>query len=474
MAMGRNCLIIMADEHAPNVLGCAGHPVAQTPNLDKLAGQGTRFTSAYTPSPICVPARAGFQTGKYVFETRNWSNAMPYHGETESWGHRLKDAGHDFVSVGKLHFRSSEDDNGFSREIVPLHCKGGRGWIQGLLRRQRRHADTSEYAKAIGPGEDGYTDYDRRVTSETLQWLDQEATAPKDKPWVLFVSYLRPHYPLTCPKEFYDLYPLDRLPPIRYGGFEKEFAHPVLAAFRCYNNYDDYFTDEERQIARASYFGLCSFVDDQIGQVLRKLEALGRDKDTDVIYCSDHGDLNGDHGLWTKMTMHEESAGIPMILKGPTTKQGVVDAPVSLIDIGMTALESVGLGGETGQHAQSLHKSAITPDPDRAVFSEYHDGGSITGFFMVRYGKWKYIHYPGFAPQLFDLENDPGEMNDLGLTDAHASIRESCYKKMVCDPEAVNELAFADQAALIEELGGVEAILNDPGFDHTPVEGAET
>lgn len=471
--MARNCLIIMTDEHAPNVLGCAGHPIVKTPNLDRLAGEGTYFTNAYTPSPICVPARAGFQTGKYVFQTRNWSNAQPYHGQIESWGHRLKDAGHEVVSIGKLHFRSSEDDNGFSREIVPLHCAGGRGWIQGLLRRQRKHYDTSGYARDIGPGEDSYSDYDRRVTREALAWLEAEAVAPRDKPWVLFVSYLRPHYPLTCPKEFYELYPPDRIPPPRFAGNDAEYGHPVMAAARLYNDHDDHFPDAHaRAVARASYFGLCSFVDAEIGKVLGKLEGLGRDKDTDVIYCSDHGDLNGEHGLWTKMTMHEESVGIPMMLRGAGVPRGRVSAPVSLIDVGASALECVGLGGGTGEHAISLHESATAPNPDRAVFSEYHDGGSITAYFMLRHGRWKYICYPGFAPQLFDIAVDPGETRDLGLSNAHEGIRWDLHRRLcaICDPEAVNAQAFADQADLIEALGGPQAILDDAGYDHTPVE----
>ena len=117
----RNLLILCSDEHARAALGCYGHPFAQTPALDRLATRGTRLTRAYTPSPICVSARACLATGTAVHENRCWSSAQPYHGQQESWMHRLRDAGQTVVSIGKLHFRSSADDNGFSEEILPMH-----------------------------------------------------------------------------------------------------------------------------------------------------------------------------------------------------------------------------------------------------------------------------------------------------------------------------------------------------------------
>ena len=116
----RNVLLICSDEHARSALGCYGHPVAKTPTLDQLADSGTRFTRAYTPSPICIPARASLATGTQVHENRCWSSAEPYHGQAESWMHRLRDQNHAVVSIGKLHYRSGSHDNGFSEEIAPM------------------------------------------------------------------------------------------------------------------------------------------------------------------------------------------------------------------------------------------------------------------------------------------------------------------------------------------------------------------
>jgi choline-sulfatase len=129
-----NLLFILSDEHSRRVLGCYGHGMIRTPNLDRLAASGVRFTDAYTNSPICVPARAALHTGQYVHKIRFWDNAIPYDGTVPSWAHRLRDAGHEVTAIGKLHFRSADDDNGFTEEIMPLHVVDGIGDPLGWLR----------------------------------------------------------------------------------------------------------------------------------------------------------------------------------------------------------------------------------------------------------------------------------------------------------------------------------------------------
>ncbi len=132
-----NLLILCSDEHTPRAMGCAGHAIVKTPNLDRLAARGTRFTSAYTPSPICVPARASLATGRHVHRTGCWSSAEPYDGAIPGWGHRLIAEGHRVVSIGKLHYRDTSDPNGFDPEILPMHVLNGIGWATALLRTLR-------------------------------------------------------------------------------------------------------------------------------------------------------------------------------------------------------------------------------------------------------------------------------------------------------------------------------------------------
>jgi choline-sulfatase len=214
--MSRNLLIIMVDEMSRDGIGCYDG-VGITPNLDRLAGRGTRFTNAYIPSPICCPARAAFQSGRHVFQTRCWSNAQAYSGTPEEWAHRLKAGGHHTVSIGKLHYRGAEDDNGYVEELNPLYIKDGKGWVQGLLQRSDvTKNETSSYAGDVGVGEESYSGFDVAVRDQTVTWLKTEGRQSRGKPRALFTSFLRPHYPPTCPKPFLDIYDPDRLPPIRY------------------------------------------------------------------------------------------------------------------------------------------------------------------------------------------------------------------------------------------------------------------
>jgi choline-sulfatase len=450
--------------------------MVQTPNLDKLAARGVRFTNAYTPSPICVPARASFATGCYVHKTRFWSNAQPYDGSLPSWGHRLMDAGCHVISVGKLHYRSQDDPNGFYEEIIPLHVKGGVGWSRGLLRGENQRWDKAhEFAEQIGPGECSYTDYDMRVCETACAWLRKEAPKHGNVSWTLFVSFARPHYPLIVPKKYYDLYPVDKINPPRLNKQHQQSKHPVLKALHRYMNYDDYFDDRTRLIAKASYYGLCTFLDDNIGRVLKALEDSGQKDDTTILYTSDHGESLGNHGFWTKCTMYEESVAIPMLLCGPGIPQGLVnDTPVSLIDCYPTILESCGIEEATQDNqvqGKSLIEIAKGLQPNRSILSEYHDGGSITGMFMIRHKRWKYIYYPGFNPQLFDLIKDPFEKNDLGENPNFSAVLAECHQELekIVDPDEASSLAFSDQAARIKELGGSDAILASEDFDYSPV-----
>ena len=468
-----NVLFLFSDEHRRDALSCDGHPIVQTPNLDRLAQNGTRFLNAYTTSPICVPARASMASGEYVHKTRCWSNAQAYQGEPNSWGHRLQSQGHRVDSIGKLHYRGNEYDNGFDQEILPMYVRDGVGWTKGLLRNHEEVLDCSSYAQKIGAGDDQYTQYDLGVTHKACQWLQDRKNQISEKPWTLFVSWLRPHYPLTCPQEFYDIYPLDKMDHARFLNDKQRLSHSVLKTIRKNFDYEKHFTPETKQVARASYYGLCSFLDYQVGQVLAALEASGQADNTLIIYTSDHGDHNGDRGLWTKMTLYDESSSIPMIVAGPgIPKHKTVSTLSSLIDIYPTILTATGAQDDDKiRPGVALQSLASSDHMERAILSEYHDGGSPTGMFMLRTDEWKYNYYPGYSPELYHIANDKDELVDLAASPQHQQVVARCHQKMLelVDPEAENKRAFADQADTIKKLGGIDAILNSDEFDFTPV-----
>ncbi len=474
----KNLLFILSDEHQRDITGCYGNQIVRTPHLDALAARGTRFTNAYTPCPICVPARTSLATGRHVFQTRSWDNAHPYHGETPSWGHRLIDAGHEVVSIGKLHYRDTHDPNGFSEEILPLHVLDGLGDLLGLMRNPPApRGNMPALSRDAGPGQSSYTDYDRSIAAEACKWLERRAGKREARPWVLFVSFVRPHFPLIAPPEHFALYPPEQMPWPRLYDKMARPTHPALQQLRDCMNYDDFFDAERVRIAVAAYYALVSFLDEQIGRVLTALEQAGLGADTRILYTSDHGDNLGNRGLWGKSVMYEESVAVPMIVAGPDVPAGhIVDAPVSLIDCYRTVLECAGVRTPPADDAlpsRSLWEAIARPDRERSVISEYHAAGSVTGTFMLRHGRWKYVYYVGYAPQLFDLEQDPGEAVDLAGDEASRPILAECEAALraILDPEAVSAHAFADQAAMIAAHGGLAEILRRGDFGYTPAPG---
>ena len=476
--MANNVLILMSDEHTRSVMGAYGNSLVHTPALDDLAARGLRFDNAYTPSPICIPARASFATGTPVFDHRCWSSAEPYYGQQQSWMHRLRDRGHEVTSIGKLHYRSAADDVGFTESILPMYlANNGRGWPQGLQRKPMAEFPGSrELAQKLGPGETEYTHYDRNITRAAVDWLQVRAGG-SEQPWVLFVSFICPHFPLSAPAEFFERYRDMELPEPYDRDPDTRLRHPVIDEMREFWDYVDYFDADSEKLGLRNYYALCSFLDDNVRQVLEALDSSGQADNTQVIYTSDHGDMIGNHDIWCKSYMYEDSAGIPMTLTGPGISPGINSTPVSLTDLASTIEMAVGAPIDTSFESPvastPLQVLAENPEPERIVISEFHDGGSPCGFYLLRRGRWKLVYYSeGHAPLLFDLETDPRELSNLAADPNHADILNELVDALcdILDPEAVNQQAFADQAAMIEKLGGIDAIKALRNFNHTPLD----
>lgn len=473
-----NFLVIMSDEHNPKVAGYAGHPIVRTPNLDALSARGTTFTSAYTTSPVCIPARAGFACGKYIHQIGFWDNADAYDGSVPSWHHVLRERGHRVVSIGKLHFRVAGEDHGFSEEEIPMHILEGKGDLMGLVREDLpRRGGASKMARMAGPGETPYTHYDKEICSRAQVWLREQGARRSDKPWVLFVSFVAPHFPLTAPPEHYYRYATQKLPLPKLYPRELRPKHGYLDDYRSSFCYDDYFESEaDVQRALAGYFGLVSYVDELIGKILLTMEETGLNRDTRILYTSDHGDNVGARGLWGKSTMYEEVAGVPLILAGPGVAAGKkVRTPASHVDCFPTIVETAGVpfrDVKDGHPGTSLLELAKGNEANRHVLSEYHGMGSSTGAFALRSGRYKYVHYVKYPPQLFDLERDPEELEDLARRPEYESVASQLKSKLyaLCNPEEVDARAKRRQAELLAANGGREAVIarGDLGFTPAP------
>ncbi len=472
-----NLLFILSDQHQAAAMGCAGHPLVHSPNLDRLAESGTRFSNAYTPCAICVPARAALATGQYVHRIGNWDNGLPFDGSAMSWMRRLKESGNQVDSIGKLHFRSAQDDNGFTREIEPLHVVEGIGDPASGIRDGSLIRNSRLGIDEAGAGPSSYQAYDIRNRDNAIRWLREHAK--EDKPWVLFLSFVTPHPPFLSPPETYARYPLERieLPP---QWRESDWVrHPAFDYMRRFFGYEEAFDEATIRRLHAAYYGICTFLDAQIGQVLEALDGLDLRERTRVIYSSDHGEQLGARGLFGKFTMYEESSAVPFIMSGRDVPRGkVLDTPISLIDCYPTILEAVGCEQSNADQmlpGESLWAIAQEAARDRAVFAEYHAIGSRNAYYMLRDRQYKYVHHVAAPPQLFDLAADPLELHDLAIeADAAARNLLDKYEGMLSqliDPEAVDAQAKADQTRRIAELGGRDAVLARGSFINSPTPG---
>jgi choline-sulfatase len=469
----KNLIVLMSDEHQARAMGCAGHDFVETPHLDRLAANGMRFNNAYTPSPICVPARASFATGLYAHQTRLWDNAMPYNGEIRGWGHALQDAGVKVESIGKLHYRQVEDTDGFDAKHLPMMVVDGVGMVWASIRREHeRVMGTGRMlGDYIGVGESKYTRYDGAVTERTIKWLKENRC--NTQPWCLYVGLVAPHFPLICHEQWVSLYPSEKLPEPKLHPRDGHRRHPWVEKQNAFMDSEAKFLDwQERRLAESVYFGLCSWMDHNVGCILSTLEQLGLVDNTTVIYTSDHGDNVGARGLWGKSNLYEEAAAIPMIMSGPDISTGRCDTGVSLVDLGATICDHFSTTMPEQGPGESLLNIMEHDYCERTVFSEYHAAGSVSGAFMVRRGKWKYNYYIGFEAELFDLVNDPEETCNLADQQESLDIKNFMHQELlkVCDPEQIDKLAFADQDAMIERLGGRETALTlgAPGATPAP------
>jgi choline-sulfatase len=420
-----NLVIIMSDEHNPKVMGCNGHPLVKTPNIDALAAGGTMFNSAYTTCPVCVPARAAFAVGKYVHQIGYWDNADAYEArfdcitgaraaprrvDRQAASAALRRRQRLFEEIIDEHHRGQGRSDGVGGTICP--SAGSRG--RSPSSRPRRESSF----------------YDREIATKAQIWLREEAPKYRDKPWILFVSFVCPHFPLIAPAEFYYQYPLDQMPvPKQYAPHERP-DHPYLRDYAGSFVYDRFFDSDKLRKAIAAYYGLCTFLDDNIGKVLRALDATGLAATTRVLYTSDHGDNLGARGLGVNRRCTSRRA--PLIISGPAARnesqraRNHVDTYPFIMERRRTSPRL--------RHQGTRYSSSPPAKPDRNMLTEYHSVGSTTGAFMIRQ-QMQILHYVAYRPQLFDLEADPEELHDLAQNPAYAdTVAECCAVGEIYDP----------------------------------------
>ena len=472
----RNVLFIMADQLRADFLSCYGakHAV-DTPNIDRLAARGVRFERAYVQSAVCGPSRMSFYTGRYPAShgaTWNFVPALP--GE-HFLGDYLRDAGREVHLCGKTHAASNEPQlrqlgievDGAASEwlreagfrIVTRHegdLPVPRPYYEEFLK-ERGYAGEHRWRdwanSAEGPNgelldgmamrhahlparvreEDSETAY---VTDRAIDFIE----ASRDKPWVLHVSYIKPHWPYIAPRPYHAMYRGSDVGVARRSPIEERTLHPVVSAYRTHLEARNWSRPEVVEHVRPAYKGLIKQIDDHVGRLLAALERSGTADETLVVFTSDHGDHLGDHGLGEKELFYEPSVRVPLILVDPRAGSAGGRAErrfAEAVDIVPTLLDALGLPGAPhrieGRSLMPLLQSGPGPEwSDQAVCEldySFRPARKELGLpvrdcqgVMVRTDRWKFVEWKGFRPQLFDLEEDPDEFRDLAHGDKHRRV----------------------------------------------------
>jgi len=453
-----NILVIMSDEHNASVLGADGNRIVQTPHLDGLAERGVLFESCYCNSPLCVPSRLSFTSGKYASRVGAWSNScwLPS-ADYPSIARVMNAAGYDSILCGKMHYDATRR-YGFA-EIggnMNDNFKNGTG--------ERRKADDLEPKPGISgrfdefhPGNDSNVlKHDRAVTPPTVEFLKNRKV--EDPPFFMLAGYVAPHFPLIVPEEYWEPYkgkvPMPIVPEGHLESLPLNYKHLRIA----FNNED--VPPEIVRKGRELYYGLTQWMDDEVGKVLGALSQSPVAENTVVIYTTDHGENMGEHGLWWKNCLYQPASRVPSIVSWPERWKGGQrrSGACSLVDVVQTIAE---LGGSetpedwNGDSMVGWLDDPVAPWKDRAV-SEYYGHNIASGYAMIRQGPFKYVYHSApdseHPPQreLYDLANDPGEFNNLAQSveqeDRVGAMHTALVREIGEDPEETERRCRADYA----------------------------
>ncbi|NIA69347.1 choline-sulfatase [Pelagibius litoralis] len=419
-----NILVLMVDQMTGTLCPDGPADFLHTPNLKALAERARRFANCYTPSPLCLPARASFMTGLLPSRTGVYDNAAEFAASLPTFAHYLRRAGYRTVLSGKMHFVGPDQLHGFEERLTTDIYPADFGWTPDYRKAGERidwwYHNLGSVTGAGVAETTNQLEFDDEVAFHGEAELLRLARGRDPRPWCLTVSFTHPHDPYVARQRFWDLY--EDCPALMPGvpamPFESQDLHSkrILEA-NDFRNFD--ITQDQIARARRAYFANISYLDEKIGRLLDTLQRCGMSDDTVVVFCSDHGDMLGERGLWFKMSFFEGSARVPLMIAGPGFSAGRVDTPVSALDIAPTLTELAGIAPDgiiTGLDGQSL----LSQEQRRPVLMEYAAEGSYAPMVSIRDGRFKFNHCELDPPQLFDLEADSQELTNLGDDPAQA------------------------------------------------------
>ena len=444
----------MTDEHGAQFSGTYGHPFIRTPAMDRLAVEGVTFDAAYCNNPLCVPSRLSFMTGRHTHHCAGWDNATPLAPDAVTWPHLLRAQGYDVALSGKMHLIGDDHLHGFQEQLArDLHSElehpifpwergipEAREPWPGVVRTESRVPPGPDGEEAVaaedaatpptGPGRTPEIDADDAAVEAALAFLRQRAHGSAERPFALCVGLIAPHFPFVVPEPFFSQYfPRHAdLPHLPAGHLEA--LPPAAQRLRQAFGFGGH-TELQVRRARAAYYGLVSYADDKLRQLLEALDELGLADDTLVIHTSDHGEMLGEHGLWRKMSFYEQSARVPLQVRWPgrAAEGRRVRECVSLVDVTATIVAAAGAGSPTApMDGHNLAKLLAGADPEwrDEAFAEHTAHGTDRPRAMLRQGNWKLCLSGGddLEPELYHLGDDALELVNRAGDPAVVAVEE--------------------------------------------------
>lgn len=456
MSKQPNILLIISDQMTTALTGVYGHPVVQTPHLDRLAAEGVRFDAAYTPFPLCSPARACLMTGRHASEIGAWDNAAPLASDHVTLAHYLSGAGYDTVLSGKMHFVGPDQLHGFHRRLTTDIYPSDFGWVKQEWIRNKEtqgrdyetimNARTSYHARGytgdgvkIGAWHNALS-YDEELHFRAVEYLRARARKPEDGPFMLCASYHHPHEPFWPPQAYWDRYADTEIAIPEFPDHLDDSYSLLdrnLNAYHGTRRFNLRDPDGLRRLRRA-YYALVTYMDDKVGELLRVLDETDLSDNTVVVFTSDHGDMLCEKEMVQKRTLYEWSCRVPLLIRFPDRWQAgtTCPTPTSLLDLLPTFCELSGAETVQPHDGDSLLGVIEGHNPDRCIFSQTHEAVGVPGL-MARQGQYKYVYVHDAQDQFFDLHTDPGEwhtlVDDPAYADIVAGLRNTILQRF--DPE---------------------------------------
>lgn len=424
-----NILFIMADQMAAPILPLhdAASPV-QMPHLMKLAEQAVVFDSAYCNSPLCAPSRFTLVSGRLPSKIGAYDNAADFPADVPTYAHYLRRLGYRTALSGKMHFCGPDQLHGYEErltsDIYPADYGWAVNWDEPDVRASWYH-NMSSVLQAGPCVRSNQLDFDEEVVFKARQYLYDHVRLTPEQPFCLTVSMTHPHDPYTIPREYWDRYEGVDIPMPRQHIDQAEQDPHSQRLLKVIDLWDKPLPEDKIRDARRAYFGACSYIDDNIGKLLKTLEECGLAEDTLIVFSGDHGDMLGERGLWYKMHWFEMAARVPLLVHAPKRFAAHrVSQSVSTLDLLPTLVELAGgqvdAGLELEGHSLLPHLKGEGGHDE--VLGEYMAEGTVSPLMMIRRGPWKFVYSEQDPLLLFNLDSDPQELHNLAESSEHKGI----------------------------------------------------